>query len=87
MKLTHQAGVRNLEREIAKVCRTKAVEYSSSREKGSKPYMPDISLANLETILGVAKFEQDIKEAMHRPGIVTSVSAPPRALISAVLSL
>jgi len=64
--------VRSLEREIGKLCRTKAVEFSSSRDKhDSKSYNPSVSAEDVERILGIARFEQEVREETHRPGVVT----------------
>jgi ATP-dependent Lon protease len=64
--------VRGLEREIGKVCRVKAVEYSSVRDgnKGSG-YEKKVGIEDVERILGMAKFEQEVREEKHRPGVVT----------------
>lgn len=51
---TREAGVRNLEREIASVCRGLAVEFAASKENG-KPYDPVVTLERLEKILGVSR--------------------------------
>jgi ATP-dependent Lon protease len=67
-----QAGVRSLEREIGKLFRTKAVEYSSARDKGRlSDYNPEICVADVERILGVARFDQEVREEVHRPGVMT----------------
>ncbi|ORY34573.1 Lon protease C-terminal proteolytic domain-domain-containing protein [Naematelia encephala] len=72
---TREAGVRSLEREIGKICRTKAVEYSRSREQGAKAeYDSKVSPSDVETILGVAKYEQEVREEVHRPGVVTGLA-------------
>ena len=67
-----KAGVRSLEREIGKLCRTKAVEFSSSRDnRDPKPYDSSVSVEDVERILGMARFEQEVREENHRPGVVT----------------
>ncbi|RSH93124.1 hypothetical protein EHS25_007477 [Saitozyma podzolica] len=72
---TREAGVRSLEREIGKLCRTKAVEYSSARDKGQlSDYNPEISVADVERILGVARFDQEVREEVHRPGVMTGLA-------------
>jgi ATP-dependent Lon protease len=63
-----QAGVRSLEREIGKVCRTKAVQYSTD---SSKSYNPSVSPDEVEAILGMAKYDQEVREERLRPGVVT----------------
>ena len=67
-----QAGVRGLERQIGKVCRSKAVGWSAARDKGLESKLsPKVSPDDIERILGLAKFEQEIREEQHRPGVVT----------------
>ncbi|BEJ14616.1 hypothetical protein CspHIS471_0403830 [Cutaneotrichosporon sp. HIS471] len=70
---TREAGVRTLEREIAKLCRAKAVQYSNSRDGGDK-YDPEVKLEDLESILGMAKYEAEVREASVRPGVVTGLA-------------
>ncbi|KAK9467564.1 Lon protease C-terminal proteolytic domain-containing protein [Lipomyces arxii] len=77
---TREAGVRNLEREIATVCRGKAVEYSESLEEladPSKPritYDPVVTLEEVEQFLGMEKYESEIAEDERRPGVVTGLA-------------
>lgn len=68
--------MRSLEREIGKICRTKAVEYSASREKGGKDYEAVVHVEDVERVLGMARFEQEVREEKHRPGVVTYVFRP-----------
>jgi ATP-dependent Lon protease len=63
--------VRTLERELGKLCRSKAVEYSTSRADATKAYNPSISADDVSRILGLAKFDQDWREESYRPGVVT----------------
>ncbi|KAK9236002.1 Lon protease C-terminal proteolytic domain-containing protein [Lipomyces kononenkoae] len=77
---TREAGVRNLEREIATVCRGKAVEYaeslepvSSGTQKNNK-YNPIVTVDDLETFLGMEKFESEIASRENRPGVVTGLA-------------
>ncbi|KAL1412599.1 hypothetical protein Q8F55_000346 [Vanrija albida] len=70
---TREAGVRSLEREIAKLCRAKAVEFSTSRDGGAA-YNPEIVADDLERILGMAKYEQELREQDIRPGVVTGLA-------------
>jgi ATP-dependent Lon protease len=51
---TREAGVRNLEREIASVCRAKAVEYADAKDKDELGrYNGEITAEEVEKILGV----------------------------------
>ncbi|PQE32085.1 hypothetical protein CJF32_00001694 [Rutstroemia sp. NJR-2017a WRK4] len=76
---TRESGVRNLEREIGSVCRAKAVEYAEAKDSGhTEQYKPQVSVEDLEEILGIEKFDEEIAEktsAASRPGIVTGLVA------------
>lgn len=73
---TRESGVRNLEREIGSVCRAKAVEYAEAKDGGRlESYRPEVTLEDVEEILGVEMFEDEIAEKTSRPGIVTGLVA------------
>ncbi|KAI9888310.1 MAG: hypothetical protein M1814_000749 [Vezdaea aestivalis] len=73
---TRESGVRNLEREIGSVCRFKAVEYADSKdEPDADAYLPEVSLKDVEVILGPQKFEDEIAGVSSRPGVVTGLVA------------
>lgn len=73
---TREAGVRNLERELGSVCRYKAVQYADARDANdSSKYNPAVTLEELEDILGIEKFEEEIAEKKSRPGVVTGLVA------------
>jgi ATP-dependent Lon protease len=67
--LISKSGVRSLERELGKLCRTKAVQYSSSTDRTK--YDPVITPDDVEGILGVARYELEVREEYLRPGVVT----------------
>ncbi|MCJ1415945.1 hypothetical protein MMC32_002280 [Xylographa parallela] len=73
---TREAGVRNLEREIGSVCRFKAVEYADAHD-ASRPtaYSPAVSPADLEDILGIERFDEEIAATAAVPGVVTGLVA------------
>ncbi|EIW71323.1 hypothetical protein TREMEDRAFT_67699 [Tremella mesenterica DSM 1558] len=73
-EFTFEAGVRSLEREISRICRTKAVEYSTARQSTHSPYNPEVTSNDVDTILGVAHFDPDVREETHRPGVVTGLA-------------
>ncbi|KAH7179468.1 Lon protease C-terminal proteolytic domain-containing protein [Fusarium flagelliforme] len=73
---TRESGVRNLEREIGSVCRAKAVEYAEAKDTNHLDhYRPELSVEDIENILGIEKYEEEIAEKTSRPGIVTGLVA------------
>lgn len=73
---TRESGVRNLEREIGSVCRYKAVEYADAKDTSTlDKYNPRISVSDLEEILGIERFDEEIAEKRSVPGIVTGLVA------------
>ncbi|KAI5257188.1 putative ATP-dependent protease La [Aureobasidium subglaciale] len=72
---TREAGVRNLEREIGSVCRSKAVAYAEASDASSTSYSPTVRMEDLEEILGIERFEEEIAATTSRPGIVTGLVA------------
>ncbi|KAI9171120.1 ATP-dependent protease La [Paramyrothecium foliicola] len=73
---TRESGVRNLEREIGSVCRAKAVEYAEAKDGGQlESYKPELDVDDIERILGIEKFEEEIAEKTSKPGIVTGLVA------------
>jgi ATP-dependent Lon protease len=73
---TREAGVRNLEREIGSVCRAKAVQFAEARDTNSLPaYSPAVSLDDLEDILGIERFEEELAAHSLAPGVVTGLVA------------
>jgi ATP-dependent Lon protease len=69
-------GVRNLEREIGSVCRAKAVEYADAQDSGTlEKYNHNLTVQDIEEILGIEKFDEEIAEKTSRPGIVTGLVA------------
>lgn len=73
---TRESGVRNLEREIGSVCRSKAVEYATAKDTDTlSEYNPTITLSDLDSILGIERFTEEITEQHSRPGVVTGLVA------------
>ncbi|MCK5069520.1 MAG: endopeptidase La [Desulfocapsa sp.] len=67
---THEAGLRNLEREIGKICRKVARKIA---EGGKGPY--SISRNTLTRYLGPPKIIPESElEALHQPGLVTGLA-------------
>jgi len=73
---TRESGVRNLEREIGSVCRAKAVEFAEAKDSDRlDSYKPQLTVEDVENILGIERFEEEIAETSSRPGIVTGLVA------------
>lgn len=73
---TREAGVRNLERELGALCRAKAVAYSDSRDTNTpSSYTPQLTLPDLEEILGPERFEEELAATSSQPGVVTGLVA------------
>ncbi|KAK5078090.1 hypothetical protein LTR64_003505 [Lithohypha guttulata] len=75
---TRESGVRNLERELGSICRYKAVQYAESQDDTSEQtvtYNPLVKTDELEDILGIEKFEEEIADTQSRPGVVTGLVA------------
>ena len=73
---TRESGVRNLEREIGSVCRSKAVEYATCKDTNTlAAYTPTVTLEDLDSTLGIEKFAEELTEASSRPGVITGLVA------------
>lgn len=76
MSYTRESGVRNLERELGSVCRSKAVQYAEARDTNTLPaYSPDVAVEDLDDILGVERFEDELTARVSQPGVVTGLVA------------
>ena len=70
---TREAGVRNLEREIANVCRGVAVKVA----EGKISEKEQITTQNLPDYLGPAKFLNETAERTSEPGVATGLAWTP----------
>ena len=66
---TREAGVRNLEREIANLCRKSVLEIVTKKSTGVA-----IDIANVDTMAGVKKFRFGETEAEDMVGVVTGLA-------------
>lgn len=75
---TREAGVRNLERELAKICRKVVKELDESSEEGSEKTSEkksiSVTLKNLEKYVGVEKFKRQDIEDKNLVGVVTGLA-------------
>ncbi|MGD9874220.1 MAG: endopeptidase La [Kiritimatiellia bacterium] len=69
---TREAGVRNLEREVANVCRKVARSVAEGKKEKAV-----ITPAKIVQLLGQEKFESEVAEAKTEPGIVTGLAWTP----------
>src|SRR5690606_21179294 len=69
---TREAGVRNLERRIADVCRAVAVEVASGKEEKRT-----IAEADVAEILGPEKFYNEVAERTEISGVATGLAWTP----------
>jgi ATP-dependent Lon protease len=67
---THEAGVRNLDREIANVCRKVARKVV----EGGKNFSTEITVANVNDYLGVLKFRDFFAEKKNEVGLTTGLA-------------
>jgi ATP-dependent Lon protease len=68
---TRESGVRNLEREVAALCRKVAIQLV---ESGDSSRCVSISLQNLGSFLGVKKYRHDERETRSLPGVVAGLA-------------
>lgn len=68
-RYTREAGVRNLEREIAAICRKVAKEVAKDKNKGIK-----VTHQNLQRFLGPPRFRVGPLEDVSKPGLVNGLA-------------
>ncbi len=68
---TREAGVRNLERQIAALCRKTAIRLVDSKDSSLGV---NICFSDLEELLGVKKYRFDEKEKNPQPGVVAGLA-------------
>jgi ATP-dependent Lon protease len=75
---TREAGVRNLEREVSKICRkvVKGILLDNNKQKKTikKPQKKIIKVADLESYLGVRRYRYDIAEEKDQVGQVKGLA-------------
>ncbi|MEN6302605.1 MAG: S16 family serine protease, partial [Armatimonadia bacterium] len=66
---THEAGVRNLDREIASICRKTAKKVASGDERQVR-----VETKQVEEFLGPPRFRSGVKEKQDRVGVATGMA-------------
>jgi len=69
---TREAGVRNLEREIASICRWTAVQMAEE-----KPHALQVTREHVEHVLGAHKYRPEIAERRGEPGVAVGLAWTP----------
>ncbi|MCB9870475.1 MAG: endopeptidase La [Planctomycetes bacterium] len=69
---TREAGVRNLEKWIQRLCRKAAVAVASRRKPPGR-----VKLTDLERLLGQPKFPEDAKRQVRMPGVIQGLAWTP----------
>jgi ATP-dependent Lon protease len=69
---TREAGVRNLERQIGAVCRSRAVAIVQGRRRSAR-----VTTRSLAKDLGTVKFESEVAARVAIPGVVTGLAFTP----------
>ena len=68
-RYTHEAGVRNLERELAAMCRAIAVQVATGEEPKAR-----VEEADVAGVLGPPRFLSDVAERTEVPGVATGLA-------------
>jgi ATP-dependent Lon protease len=73
---TRESGVRNLERELAKIARkvVKEIALKGPQPKGAKPKLVTVTGKNLDKYLGVQRYDFGRAEAENEIGLVTGLA-------------
>ncbi|KAF7732526.1 hypothetical protein EC973_003273 [Apophysomyces ossiformis] len=72
---TRESGVRNLDRNIASICRYKCREYADLEEGGKlHQFKRTVQLADVPNILGMEPFENEVVESEDVAGVVTGLA-------------
>ena len=75
LNYTREAGVRNLEREIARVCRVVAAEVARNKESGVEgPTVKMVTKFNLTDFLEEEKFDNEVDTRARAPGVSTGLA-------------
>src|SRR5262249_44859375 len=68
-RYTREAGVRNLERELASICRGVAVKVAAAKE-----YKTTIEAGDVAEYLGPQRFQSEVAERTEVPGVATGLA-------------
>jgi ATP-dependent Lon protease len=71
---TAEAGVRNLERNLATILRKIARKVAATADNGAAPVMYEVHAADIESYLGLPKFEHEFAERHPEIGVTTGLA-------------
>jgi len=71
---TREAGVRNLERRIAEVCRGVAVKVAERTEEEREGFSVEADEEDLIDYLGPVKYQQEVAQRTAQPGVATGLA-------------
>ena len=76
---TREAGLRNLEREVASLCRSLAARYAAAAEGDERAAMlpVEVGVSDLQTSLGPCRFEREAVERGDRIGVAIGLAWTP----------
>ena len=75
LNYTREAGVRGLEREIARCCRVVAAEVATEKAKGNtQPIVKIVSKHNIEDYLEEEKYDNEVDIRARAPGVATGMA-------------
>ena len=75
LQYTREAGVRGLEREVAKVCRQVAAEVAREQDKEKpQPVVKIVNSHNIEELSGPPKFDVEADMRARNPGVATGLA-------------
>ena len=73
---TREAGVRQLQREVTKLCRSMALRVARDTDKSLKPLVVD-DVAQLKDLIGKQRFFDERAERMTMPGVAVGMAWTP----------
>jgi ATP-dependent Lon protease len=71
---TEEAGLRNLEREIAAVCRAHARRVAEAMDGGDQPEPVEVGTSDLHGFLGPVRFFSELAERTAEPGVAVGLA-------------
>lgn len=76
-KYTREAGVRNLERRIADICRGVAVTVATQSEENDDLVFIELTPDNISDYLGPERYTYEVAERTSHPGVATGLAWTP----------